>query len=418
MVTKKEKKHIAVVVVAILVVAAVVAAFTLGSGTEDNEGKYTIKASVNRDCTGTPFYVGTDIGYFEANDINLVDTGATDYSTLTSLLISGQNDIYTGHPVTLVNLLSAGVKVKGVIMTGYEPDDAENNLDKIHMHWLSRSNSGIEKIEDLQNLGHKPKIGTLSFGVCADLETKILLKEKLNWVAGEDYELVKLSDALQVQDITGPYKDGSIDLAVLHPPFYTAAEATEKVNVVATSYDAFGQYGGVSLLVFTEKFIQENPDSVRAFTKAFKDAERWSNDHREEAGKLTQDTIGLDAAAAHYYSYSGVITDADIQFWIDAMKEVNDPALEDFKKLYGREIQPSDVYTTEFNDLWVEPTSPQPLNPFNSETNKKYGWVDKTDALIESNNFVADLKSTIDKDIVDHYGATINTVQPLTVRPW
>lgn len=440
MAINKEKKYIAVAIVAILVVAALVAAYTLGGSNEASDGKYTIRASVNYDCSGTPFYVGTDIGYFKANDINFVNTGATSYAALTSLLVNNQNDIYTGHPITLFNLLAAGVKIKGVVMTGYEPSDFhpedanapkdsqeyktwEEKFNQLHMHILARESSNIKTIKDLADYrtnvlkGGKVTVGVLAEGVCADLEAETLLKNELGWTKGTEYQFKVIGDGLQVTEITDPTKnDGSIDVAVLHPPFYTAAEAIGGVNVIATSYDAFGEYGGVSLLVFTEDFIKKNPDSVKAFAKAFKDAERWSNDHRREAGLLTQYTIGLDAAAAHYYSYSGEITEASINYWIEAAKKVGDKSLTDFKNKYGRDLQASDVYTTEFKELWKEPESPQPLNPYGSDTNARYKWLNKTSDLVESNTFVSELTEQIDYDIVSHYGATIQVVQPLTGR--
>ncbi|MDR0523223.1 MAG: ABC transporter substrate-binding protein [Candidatus Methanoplasma sp.] len=358
-----EKKTIAIALalVAVLAIASIAAVSLRGDG---GSSGYVIKANINKDCTGTPFYVGTDIGYFEAYGIDFRDQGALDYGLQPAALISGQDDIYDGHPITIINLLKAGAKVKGVVMSGYEPDDEA--LDKQHMHWLvdatRKDGKVINTIDDLLALGHKPKVAVLAEGVCADLETLVWLDK--NGYDSSRFEIVVLSDPYQEAAL----QNGSIDVAVLHPPFYAAAEEHGDVKVIATSMDTLGKYAGASLLVFTEKFIRENPESVRQFIKAYKDSERWSNDHNDEAGRLTADTIGLSSAVPHWFSYSGAIADSDLQPWIDAMVK--------FGLLQPGEFKASDLYTTEFSDLWAEPSAPQPLNPFGSETNKRYGWYD------------------------------------------
>ncbi|MDR3206640.1 MAG: ABC transporter substrate-binding protein [Candidatus Methanoplasma sp.] len=359
--TEKKTVAIAVAVVAILVVAAVLVVFALpGGNTSDG---YTIKANVTKDCTGTPFYVGTDIGYFDAYNIDFRDQGDLAYGLVPAALIGGQTDIYDGHPITIINLLKSGAKVKGVVMSGYEPDDGD--VAKQHMHWLvdaTRTDGKvINDIDDLLTIGHKPKVAVLAEGVCADLEVQIWLTN--NGYNLSDFEIIVLSDPYQEAAL----QNGSIDVAVLHPPFYSAAEEHGDVTVIATSMDTLGQYAGVSLLVFTEKFIEEHPDSVREFIKAYKAAQRWSNDHQVEAGKLTADTIGLTSAVPHWFSYTGNITGADIQPWIDAMVE--------FGLIEQGEFVPSDLFTSEFNDVWGAPTKTEPLNPFNSKTNKDYGWI-------------------------------------------
>ena len=126
--------------------------------------------------------------------------------------------------------------------------------------------------------------------------------------------------------------------------------------MITTSYDAFGASAGQSMLAFTDDFIRDHPDGVRAFIKAYKNSERWSNEHPTESGILTAKTIGLANATSHWYSYSGAISDADIQPWIDGM--VADGYLT------KGQYKPSDLYTTEFSDTWVNDTATLPLDPY------------------------------------------------------
>jgi len=132
---------------------------------------------------------------------------------------------------------------------------------------------------------------------------------------------------------------------VPHPPFFTAAESHGGVRIIATSREVFGPEAGLTLLYFTEDFIKQNPEGVRKFINAYKEAERWSNDNPEESAEITAKRIGLDKSRAHYYSKSGVIQDAVIQKWIDAM--VADGVLK------PGQITPKDLYTDEFKDTWL-----------------------------------------------------------------
>jgi ABC-type nitrate/sulfonate/bicarbonate transport system substrate-binding protein len=268
-------------------------------------------------------------------------------------LISGQTNVADAHPNTIINLLESGAKVKGVVAGGYEPP--EGNIMKYHMHWLVLNSSSYHNIRDLVANGRKPKIAVGGLGICADLENNAWFRQYN--LTKDDFEYTVIPDPQQEQAL----RQGLIDVALLHPPFYTAAEAHGGVRVIESSYDTLlegknGSPAGLTLLYFTEDFIKNHPDDVRKFAKAFKDAERWSNDHPNESGELTAKDIGLSTANAHYYSYSGAIDDSDIQKWIDAMvADGNIPS--------GK-YKPSDLYTTEFSDLWVNETAPSPLSPY------------------------------------------------------
>lgn len=69
-----------------------------------------------------------------------------------------------------------------------------------------------------------------------------------------------------------------------------------------------------------------------------------TNNNRDEAANLTATAIGLDEAAAHYYSNSGAVNETQLQVWIDHF--VADGTLK------PGQIKPSDLYTKEFQDAW------------------------------------------------------------------
>jgi len=177
-----------------------------------------------------------------------------------------------------------------------------------------------------------------ALGICADTQNNKWFKD--NGFSKDDFEYVVIPDPQQEQAL----RQGLIDVAILHPPFYFAAEKHGGVRVLTTSQQAFGSAGGNTLLCFTENFIKEHPDTVRRFIKGYKTTEEWSNDNRAEAGDITAHAIGLDEADAHYYSSSGAVNETELQVWIDQL--VADG------KLQPGQVKPSDLYTKEFQDAW------------------------------------------------------------------
>jgi len=140
------------------------------------------------------------------------------------------------------------------------------------------------------------KAAVLALGTCADLETEQFFRD--NNITTSQYQIVVLSDPYQEAAL----RSGEIDIAVLHPPFYTAAEQHGGVTILTTSEAVAGPTAGASLLVFTDAFIQAHPDAVAAYIKAYKAAEQWSDDHVIQSGILTAKTIGLTSAKSHWYS--------------------------------------------------------------------------------------------------------------------
>lgn len=321
-----------------LAVAMLAALLLIGSVAYAAETKddYTIKASVNKDCSGTPWFAGVEKGFFKDGGVNFVDVGQIPGPQRNAALVSGQIDVVDADPQGLINMLKAGVKVKGVAQSGDEPTDGD--INKEHMHWVVLEDSPLKTPADILKQKGKVKISVISLGICADTQNNALLREYN--IPTDKIEYVVIPDAQAEQAL----RQGLVDIAVLHPPFYFAAEKHGKVRILASSKEAFGAAGGTTLLIFREEFIKEHPETVRKFAKAYKDTEKWTNENREEAGKLTANDIGLDEAAVHYYSSTGEINDSQLQYWIDAL--VTDGII---KK---GEYKPEDLYTEEFKDTW------------------------------------------------------------------
>ncbi len=319
-----------------LILVVAILAVTMLATAKEESNDYTIKASVNKDCSGTPWFAGVEKGFFKDGGVNFEDVGQIAGPQRNAAFIAGQIDVEDVDPQGLINMLKAGVKVRGVAQSGDEPTDGD--INKEHMHWVVLEDSPLKTPADILKQKGKVKISVLSLGICADTQNNALLRKYD--IPIDKVEYVVLPDAQAEQAL----RQELVDIAVLHPPFYFAAEKHGGVRILASSGDAFGAAGGTTLLIFREDFIKEHPETVRKFAKAYKDTEKWANENREEAGKLTADDIGLEEAAVHYYSSSGKINETQLQYWIDAL--VTDDVIE------KGEYKPEDLYTDEFKDTW------------------------------------------------------------------
>ncbi|KZX14800.1 NMT1/THI5 like protein [Methanobrevibacter cuticularis] len=342
----KKLALIAILVVVVIVVGGVIA--FLPQSAEAG----SISGAVTKDCSGTPWFVGYEKGFFDKHNVTVVDKGDIPYAQQPAALTSGELNVYDGHPNALINLIKSGVPVKAVVVTGAEPINGSS--DEEHMHWLVKEDNPLQDAKDIETFvkenNRKIKVGVLSTGVCADLETNAWLRK--NNVSTDNVEYVVLPDNQQEQALL----QGDIDIATLHPPFYAKAEknsnetddSDKKLRILVTSSEAFGPAAGLSFAIVNEDFIKEDPNTVRDFIKAFKDADRWSNENRKEAGEITSKNIDLPYTAnVHWYSPSGAFdaeVDGYIQEWIDAM--VADGLIKE------GEFEPKDLYTTEFKDTW------------------------------------------------------------------
>jgi ABC-type nitrate/sulfonate/bicarbonate transport system substrate-binding protein len=326
---KKTSKAILIILVSVFILGIINCAVAENALPE-------VRATVNRDCSGTPWFVGLQKGFFQNAGFKLVDVGQIAFPQQPAAFVSGQMDIYDDHPVNIINLIKAGAPIIAVAQGGDEPVDGD--VTKMHMHWLVRDDSPIKTFADIGKQDHKVKIQVVAIGTCSDVETNALLR-KYN-IPKDKVEYVVLADPEAIPAL----KQGLIDVAALHPPFFTAMEKEGGVRIIATSTDALGQAAGDTLITFSKDFIKNHPDVVRKFIKGYKDAERWSNANRKEAGDITAKEIGLKAATVHYYTNSGKVNETQIQVWIDALVKDGD--------IKPGEFKPKDLYTDEFKDVW------------------------------------------------------------------
>lgn len=303
-----------------------------------NSSEYTFKASVTNDCTGTPWFVGNQQGFFAKYGVNYIDVGQTVTQQRPYAFALGQIDVLDADPLTLVNLLKSGVKVKAVAQSGISPADGDK--DKEYLHWDVRNDSNLTYFASIKDSNRTIKIGVGALGCSSDLQTNALLRKY--GIPYNKVEYVVIPEQNQQQAL----RDDIIDIAVLQVAYHGCAQKRLNVRSLASSSDALGDAGGMTLLICKESFIESNPETIQSFIIGYKESERWCNDNREEAGKITADRLGLceGGAISHYYSDNGSVNQTQLQIWLDEMTVQG--------LINPSEYSVSDLYTDKFNNSW------------------------------------------------------------------
>jgi ABC-type nitrate/sulfonate/bicarbonate transport system substrate-binding protein len=321
----------------VLLATASYGIYTFGQIDAD-KSKYTFRASVTNDCTGTPWFVGSQQDFFKKQGIDYIDVGQTVATQRPYALALGQIDVLDADPLTLVNLLKSGVKVKAVAQSGISPWDGDTK--KEYLHWDVRNDSDLTSLESINNSNRAIKIGVGALGCSSDLQTNALLRKYR--IPANKVEYMVIPEENQQQALRGDI----IDIAVLQTAYHGCAQKRLNVRSLASSSDALGGAGGMTLLICKESFIQSHPKTVEKFITGYKEAEQWCNENPREAGNITADRLGLceGGAISHYYSDKGNVNESQLQAWLDEMTVQGLINPGEFKVL--------DLYTDQFKSVW------------------------------------------------------------------
>jgi len=338
MAEKKSSKWIYSGIAAFVLLAiASYGVYTFGQNDAD-KSKYTFRASVTNDCTGIPWFVGSQQGFFKKQGIDYIDVGQTVATQRPYALALGQIDVLDADPLTLVNLLKSGVKVKAVAQSGISPGDGDTK--KEYLHWDVLNDSELTSFESIKNSNRTIKVGVGALGCNSDLQTNALLRKY--GIPANKIEYMVIPEENQQQAL----REGIIDIAVLQTAYSGCAQKRLNARSLASSSDALGEAGGMTLLICKESFIQSHPMTVEKFITGSKESERWCNENPREAGNITADRLELceGGAISHYYSDKGNVNESQLQTWLDEMTVQGLIKPGDFKV--------SDLYTDQFKSVW------------------------------------------------------------------
>ena len=249
------------------------------------------------------FFVGEDQGFFEEEGIAVDDivkgTGSPDAMRIVG---GGKADFGFGDLPTLATARSQGVEVTALA--------AVNQESPLGMCALSEQHE-LQTTEDLAGL----KIGVHPAG-----STYIF------WQALLAANGMEASDVKELT-VTPPYESylltGQVDAVICYidaevPELEAKAGGPGSLSILLGAENGYGVYG--SGMFTSEKLIDEDPDLVQRFTRAYLKSFQWVIDHPQEASEI------LAASSAELAGKEGVFleqlqADIDHTFESDVTRE-------------------------------------------------------------------------------------------------
>ncbi|BBB91900.1 taurine transporter substrate binding subunit [Methylomusa anaerophila] len=287
------------------------------------------------------FTIADKLGFFKEVGIIPEYTGVINTPALAvQAVIKGNNHLLAlGHPMDIAAARLAGAKIKIVLHSMVDDPDP----DKMHITWLTKSDSPINSPQDIVG----KKIALNGTSGCAGLIFDEFLRQ--NNIPKDKLTIVVMPDKQQEQAL----KQGQIDVAALHNVYTKATRNTGGVKVLTTSYkinevNGGGPLGGLAVRSFSEDFIKEYPDVVKAYIAADLKAQHWIMNHYDESLKIMADFLQVDVkdVAGNVYPNQWWIQDNDINYWIK-LGEQNG-------WYKPGEVSPKDLYTNDLNPYYTK----------------------------------------------------------------
>lgn len=279
-----------------------------------------------------------DLGYL--GDLKLDNIGAgSGGPEAIQLTGTGETDFGSAFNGAIVKAVSNGAPLKSVIGS-YGSD--ENTYLGVYV----LEGSGIKSVKDL--IGKK--IGVNTLGAHAEFViTDYLRQGGLTEKEIAEVQLVVIPAANAEQSLRNEQLDG----VVLGGTGRDLALERGGVTELFKDIEVFGGKFTAGDYFFTEKYIKENPTTVKQFTEGVAKAIEWTQTKPKEEviarfekiisareGNQTTDYVKFWKSSG-IAETGGVITDSEYSVWIDWLVKNGD--------LKEGQITPEDLYTNEYN---------------------------------------------------------------------
>jgi ABC-type nitrate/sulfonate/bicarbonate transport system substrate-binding protein len=250
---------------------------------------------------------------------------------------TGQTDFGGAFNGAVVKLAAAGAPIKAVI--GYYGSD-----EHAYNGFYVPANSSIRSPADLAG----KKIGMNTLGAHSEAMLDIYLHR-----AGVD---PKKAEPLVVPPVSTEQslRQGQIDVAVLGGILRDKALQTGGIRKLFTDFELLGPFTA-GTYVFTDRFIKQNPDTVRAFVTGVGKAIEWSRStpSAQVVDRMTQIVArrkrNEDGSALKYWKSWGVaekggrVSEHELSMWVDWLAGRGE--------LANKKVDIPSLYTNEFNGV-------------------------------------------------------------------
>jgi len=334
------------------VVAALVAVVAVGllaacgsaSARENSNGEVTTIRYQSYAGQVDVLQLADALGYLDGltlKKVGDVTGGPQSVQALTSHQIDISSSCFFG---SIAQLVATGAPIKAVVSTYGSNDTISSGI-------VTLQGSSIKDAQDL--VGKKVAVNTLGANAEAVIDTW-LKKSGLSDDEIKQVALVPLPPLNTVQAL----QQHQVDAADIGSGQIAATEATGlKLQTLVKDTDVVGPYNGGGMAM-TDDFLEQNPKTSEELVTGIAKAVRYVESHdRDQVLKIYDGWLKdngysdyVEAVDQNWGGSTGVataktaaISDSDISLWLDWLADRGD--------VDPSKIQPSDVYTNDYNDL-------------------------------------------------------------------
>jgi|Deesub1362A_J573_1020465.scaffolds.fasta_scaffold00115_31 NitT/TauT family transport system substrate-binding protein len=255
-------------------------------------------------------------GFYEEEGLNISWISFRGGSSVIEAVIAGELDGgVIGSTPAIIRAVSKDVPIKvvavGEVGTKEKPGD----------YLVVLKSSGIEDMADLKG----KTIAVHRLGTLLDLTLRVGLEQN-----GIDPNTEVTITQVKIPNMPQALLNGEVDAAFVFPMAMPQLE--DKVNVVFTPADVFPEGVPFGMVFFTEDFIQNHPDKVKSFIKAYLRGLQWAIDNPDKVPEIAAMDTGLPIEVTKKipwpeFNPSGRVSDESFKKIIDAIKKYDPESL-------------------------------------------------------------------------------------------
>jgi NitT/TauT family transport system substrate-binding protein len=302
---------------ALVAALAVVALAAAGCGDDEQSGggdggleKTSLKVGILTIGDLVPFWAAQEQGYFADEGLKITEQEAAGGAAIQPAVKSGDLDLGWSNITSVVLAKAQNLDFQflgGGAFLG--PGHYKNQAI------LVQKGSPIKEPSDLEG----KTIGVNTLNNINHLSARAYLAEK--GVDPDSVEFLELGNPNTVEGLEA----GRVDAVTANEPFVTIGLQTGVAEaLVYNPFEAFGREPFLAGFVSTPEWLEENPQTAAAFTRAVDKGIDWVNENPKGAEKVLVDHTEIEPELAGRIVPSlpkQQISESDIEPWIAAAKE-------------------------------------------------------------------------------------------------
>ncbi|MFG1479823.1 ABC transporter substrate-binding protein [Xanthobacter sp. V4C-4] len=272
-----------------------------------------------------------ELGYWDKAGIRPKFVGGVDAGQLPALVGKGEVTFANFMFNRALAAVANGVDLKVIAAQSY------TTRDEPHMTYFTRADSTIS-VDNLKELEGKT-VGLASLGGCAEFILKDLLTK--NGIDVKKVKFLTQAESLLQQSV----ENGSVALAVIHPPLNGVMRADKALKAAFSDYDNSQEDGGSAPISANGEFIRKYPAQTKEFVGIIAKTANWINANPDKAGDISAKVTGFsrEYVTKYYYVNNLILDENQLQFWWGLLDRVGSLKPDQAK------LKPSDIATNEYN---------------------------------------------------------------------